>query len=257
MTVPQILIVDDEPNVRFILENALKYEGYQLHPAGSGSEAIALLRTNPIDLMLLDLHMEPMDGLTVFNTARRQDPWLVVIILTAYGAVESAVEALRLGAFDYLFKPATPENIRQRVRAGVAQRQQQLTQQRLAAQVAGLREILTELDQGQPQLPAERFIRQPGLVIDCAHRQATLNDQLLDLTTTEFDLLVCLVRQTPKPVSPRQLVNCVLGYDPNEVEARELIKWHIHHLRQKIEPVPQQPCYIKNIRHKGYLWSNP
>jgi DNA-binding response OmpR family regulator len=256
MNPPKILIVDDEASVRFILEHALKHQGYQVESAAGGADALRRLEENAFDLILLDLQMEPVDGLSVFGAARERDPNLVVIILTAYGSVESAVEALRLGAFDYLFKPTSPHTIRQRVAAGLAHRQKILHQLNLLKQLEVLRQSLSNLDEAlpDPPAPAQRFLTSGPLIIDFHHREATLSDQLLELTTTEFDLLVCLVKASPQPVSPRQLVSCAMGHDSDDVEAREMVKWHIHHLRRKIEPSPKQPQRIKTVRHKGYLW---
>ncbi len=258
---PKILIVDDEPNIRFVLERALRYEGYQLETAANGEEAIARLSTAapPYDLLLLDLKMEPVDGREVLRFARAQDPEVVVIILTAHASLESAVEALRLGAFDYLFKPVTPEKVRQRVREGIERRQQSLRRQQILSQMENLRQTLNALTNAASSLappPVQaRFVRSGPLVIDRHHRQATLGDRLLELTTAEFDILLALVTAAPQPLSPLELVHRALGYECGEQEARDLMKWHIHHLRRKVEPQPSRPRYIKTVRHRGYLWA--
>ncbi len=260
MEPPHILIVDDEANVRLILKNTLQHQGYVIDTAADGGEALRKLSESSYDLLLLDLHMEPISGLELFNQAREQDPHLVVIILTAYSSVESAVEALRLGAFDYLFKPAKPEAIRQRVKEGLNHRQHAVRRRQILAHIDSLRQALNDLETSEglaaPPETDKRFVHSGQLIIDRHHRQATLGGELLDLTTTEFDLLLCLVEAAPNPLSPRQLVNRALGYDSEETEARNIIKWHIHHLRRKIESDPTQPCYIKTVRHKGYLWSS-
>jgi len=203
--------------------------------------------------------MEPVGGLQVLQFARQQDPDVTAIILTAYSSVESAVKALRLGAFDYLFKPAHPADIRRRVQEALQFRRQTLQQRRLLNQIESLRQTLDSLSAEQQQIAppsvAQRFIRSGQLVIDTHHRTATLNNNLLNLTTAEFEVLLCLVKAAPQPVSPRQLVQCALGYTVDKVEARDVIKWHIHHLRRKIEP-ERRPRYIKTVRYKGYLWSN-
>lgn len=259
MNRPHILIIDDEASIRFVLENALKHEEYVVHTAADGAEALQKLAQTAYDLLLLDLQMEPVDGLVVLGAARKQDEEMVVIILTGYSSVESAVEALRLGAFDYLFKPATPETIRQRVQAGLQKRQQALQQRQLIQQIDMLHQTLnqlrTNIEVVSPPAPTRRFIRSGELVIDNHHRLATFHDTLLELTTTEFELLLCLVKAAPKPLTARELVNCAMGYDPNEVEARDMIKYHIHQLRHKIEP-GSKPHYIKTVRHKGYMWSD-
>ena len=258
MTQPHILIVDDNETVRFILVQSLRHEDYVIDSACDGSEALKKLEQTAYDLLLLDLHMAPIDGIEVLHRARALDPHLAIIILTAYSSVESAVDALRQGAFDYLFKPATPDAIRQRVRDGLQHRQQQLHQQNLLNKIDNLRQMLNELEPVQtmphPPEPDSRFMRSGQLVIDNHHRLATLNDSLLDLTTAEFDLLVCLVNAAPEPVCPRDLVKSALGYEVEEIEARDIAKWHIHQLRRKIEN-GTTPRFIKTVRHKGYLWS--
>lgn len=256
MSSPQILIVDDEPNVRFVLTHALKHAGYTLHTAANGAEALKLLQEVAIDLLLLDLNMEPIDGLAVFNAARQIDPHLTVIILTAYSSVESAVEALRLGAFDYLLKPASPHDIRQRVQAGLQQRRDTLHQQQVLAHIESLRQTLNTLGSAAVTPPPPALLRAGPLTLDTHRRCAEMNGHPLELTTTEFELLACLVQAAPKPVSPRRLVTCALGYNVDDVEARDIAKWHIHHLRQKIEPSPKKPQFIKTVRHQGYLWSH-
>ncbi len=258
MNLPHILIVDDEVNIRFLLKRTLSQEGYEVNIAADGAEALKQLTKIPYDLLLLDLHMEPIHGLDVLNFAREQDPNLVVIILTAYSSVESAVEALRLGAFDYLLKPAMPDAIRQRVQEGLQHRQQSLRHHHLLSQIENLHQtfknLVVENEILSPQSQTQRFVRSGKLVIDGHRHLATLNGGLLDLTTTEFDLLLCLVKAAPKLLSPRQLVNRAMGYDCDDMEARDIIKWHIHHLRRKIEPDPAHPRYIKTVRHKGYMW---
>jgi DNA-binding response OmpR family regulator len=259
MSRPQILIVDDESSVRFVLEQTLKNQDYVLDSVGSGDEALNKLAETMYDVILLDLHMEPIDGMAVFQAARSRDAEVVVIILTAYSSVESAVEALRLGAFDYLFKPVTPDTIRQRVREGLAHRRRVQWRQQTLLQIDNLRHALNEFDAESelvdPPTTEQRFVRSGAIVIDSHHRLATMNDDLLDLTTAEFDILVCLVKAAPEPLLPRELVKCALGYETEEIEARDIAKWHIHHLRRKIEVNLAKPRCIKTVRHKGYLWS--
>ncbi|MGB8213284.1 MAG: response regulator transcription factor [Anaerolineales bacterium] len=259
MDLPRILIVDDEANVRFVLEKTLSHEGYMLDTAENGQAAINKLGQSQYDLVLLDLNMKPVGGIQVLNAIRELNSEIVVIILTAHSTIDSAVEALRLGAFDYLYKPASPEAIRQRVREGIQHRQQTLLRSRLLDQIESLRQNLIDLDKetetiGQTASP-HRFIRTGKLVVDKYHRSATLDGELLDLTTAEFDLLACLADGAPSPVSPKKLVMAALNYDIDEAEAREIIKYHIHQLRQKVEPDSANPKYIKTVRYKGYFWS--
>ena len=257
MKQPRILIVDNEPNVRFVLEHTLRGEKYLIDLAANGEDAIALICAHAYDLLLLDLHMEPVNGIQVLNALRKENHDTVVIILTAHGSMESAVEALRLETFDYLLKPATPEIIRKRVREGLERHQRLLRRQQLVSQINTLKQALNELeaeDQSTPIMDDSRFVYRGNITIDHHHREITLDDRLLDLTSVEFNILSSLVEAAPAVVSPRQLVKVALGYETEESEAREIIKVYIHHLRQKIERNLAEPGYIKTVRHQGYLW---
>lgn len=259
MESPKILIVDDEANVRFIIERALTKSGYDVDSAADGKEAIEKINKTAYDMLLLDLEMRPVGGMEVLNEVHRLGRDVVVIIITAHSTVESAVKALKLRVFDYLFKPASPDAIRAVVREGLSQRQQAQRNARLISKAETLRQTFMDFesesqDLGKSQNPPGA--RKSGkLIIDSKRRIATLDGRTLDLTTTEFNLLSLLVQQAPEPVSARQLVNRALGYDAEDAEALEIIKWHIHHLRRKIEPDPRKPRLIKTVRYKGYAWS--
>lgn len=253
-----LLIVDDEPSVRTVLKRILQKQ-YCVTTAANGEEALQKLAANAYDLLLLDLKMGGIEGLEVLKAARGKDPEIIVIILTAYGALDSAVEALRLGAFDYIFKPAASDLLRERVAEGIRRRNRALQQRALLQQIASLKETLESMDEPQDAelVPRDerRFLRSGPLTIDRYHRTALFNGHPLHLTTAEFDVLLCLVQASPNSLNPQELVLCALGYDENPIEARRIIKWHIHRLRRKLEPDPPDPMYIKTIRSRGYLWS--
>ncbi|MDA0692989.1 MAG: response regulator [Nitrospinae bacterium] len=100
-----ILHVDDEESIRMVMSLDLKEEGYAVDSAGSGKEALEKLETSHYDLIITDLNMEGMNGIEVMQEAKKMKPEIMVMMLTAYGSLDSAVQALRLGASDYLFKP--------------------------------------------------------------------------------------------------------------------------------------------------------
>jgi DNA-binding response OmpR family regulator len=260
METPRILIVDDEPGVRFVLEKTLAAEGYRLETAAGGEEAIQKLADADYDVLLLDLKMMPVDGMQVINALRTKGSDAAVIIITAYSTIESAVEALRLGAFDYLFKPAAPDVIRQRVREAIVYSRQITRRARLLGQMESLRQNLLELEPepgsvGEATAP-DRFLRSGKLVVDNYHRSAILDGRTLDLTTAEFDLLRALVEAAPRPLAPRELARRALQYDLSEIEAAQTVKYHIHQLRRKLDDDPGHPRYIKTVRYKGYFWGD-
>src|SRR6266542_1452027 len=106
-----ILIVDDEPNMRWVLGRALEQAGYTVFGAESGEDCLAALVREPIELVLLDLKLKGEDGLTILRRIRERRPEVVVIMLTAYGTVSNAVEAMQLGAADFLRKPFDVEEV--------------------------------------------------------------------------------------------------------------------------------------------------
>lgn len=248
-----ILVVDDDPTIRLMMRGLLRGDDCVVDMATSGEQALAMLKKNRYDLMLLDLRMEPMSGLDVMAQARQQDADLVIIILTAYSSVESAAEAVRQGAFDYLFKTTEPEAIQQRVKDGLQRHEQAERLRRVVEQIELLRTTLNETP-GQSASVNRRFVHSGLLKIDLRNRTATLDGRALDLTDAEFGLLLRLVTSAPLPVEVRQLVTA-LGYEASSIEASEIVRRHICNLRKKLEPNPHHPRYIKAVRHASYLWS--
>jgi two-component system response regulator AtoC len=118
----QILVVDDEANLRKVLSAQLARDGYDVHTAEDGEEALAFLREHHIDLVITDLKMPKMDGMDLLRAAVRDDPSLPVVMLTAHGTIDNAVEALKSGAFDYITKPFDQNEVRQIVRKALRTR---------------------------------------------------------------------------------------------------------------------------------------
>ncbi len=250
----RILIADDESGIRFVLCELLTRDGHAVDEAASGEDAVSKLAANDYDIVLADLKMPPGSGMDVLRNLRARNKDSLVIIMTAYSTIESAIEALRLGAFDYLFKPIKFDDIRQRVREALLHRQKRAQKENVEQQIESLRSLLNELDNA-PALNAGRFLRSGDLIVDRNHRTATLRGGLLELTSAEFDVLVCLVEAAPNPVLPGEIVKKALGYEADETRASETAKWYIHHLRRKIETDDGKPRLIKTIRYRGYLWS--
>ena len=258
-SIPHILVVDDERAMRESLEEILTLEGFQVTLADSGEAALEILRKTPIDLMLLDLKMKGMDGLQVTETGKQIAPDTVIIMLTAHGTLESAIAAMRRGAFDYLLKPAAVSDIVASVQRGLSHRAQMLRQRDL---VGLMQRAISELQ--TPGAPAEnsaavaqpdRYLRARGISLDLQRHVASSHDQVLDLTLTEFKMLAYLMNHPDQVISPRELVAAVQGYDADEHEARAIVRVHIRRLRQKIEPDPDQPQHVLNVRGVGYLFA--
>jgi DNA-binding response OmpR family regulator len=261
---PKILVVDDEEVTRLSLAEILSLEGYQVTSASSGEEALQKLEEEAFDLVLADLVMREVDGLQVMEAAKKLSPETVVIMLTAYGSLESAIQAMRQGAYDYLIKPCGAQEIVASVESGLAEQRQERRRQELVARVE---EMLRALKAEESEIPASasrsdqlkraRFLQSGGIIVDLQKHMATSHGQLLDLTPTEFRLLACLMRKADQVLSCQELVREVQNYDCNELEARDIIRVHIRRLRQKIEPDPANPQYVLNVRGVGYMFASP
>ena len=256
----RILTVDDEASIRLTLAAMLRRAGYDVTSAESGEEAVALLEQHGFDLLLVDLKMPGMDGMQVVAAARQRQPDLAIIVLTGHGSLDTAIDGLHQGVFDYVLKTAEPAHVVERVAAGLEARRQQQRQKTLldvvGTAVQELRGPATASNEPQaPSAAAERVLTIGALRLDAWRQVATLEGRTLPLTPTEFRVLLCLAEHAGAMLSYAQLVRCTQGYDADELEAGELIKPHIHHLRQKLEPEPSAPRYILNVRGKGYMLS--
>ncbi|GAB4441930.1 MAG: response regulator transcription factor [Chloroflexi bacterium OHK40] len=265
-TPAKVLVVDDEQNIRLTLSALLGRAGHAVTVAASGEEAVALFERQPFDLMLVDLQMPGMNGIQVVEALRAGGHDTAVIVLTGHGSLDTAIAAMHQGIFDYLLKTSDPEQIVERVAAGLEDRARR---QRQSALISAIGAAAQELAGGAPapatigelnrppapapQHPGERQITIGQLQLDTWHQTATLGGRSLNLTPTEFRLLLCLAEHAGQMLAYTQLVRCAQGYEASDLEAGELIKPHIHHLRQKLEPDPSAPRYLLNVRGKGYI----
>ena len=230
------LVVDDEKGVRFFLEETLRREGYDVTSASSGEDALDRLRDTPFDLVMLDLRLGGRtDGLRVLEAIRWRWPETVVIILTGHGSMESALTAIREGVDGYLLKPVEPQEVRHTVVEALERRRQR-------ARVHQTQEDKQVLEVGPFRVDPEKHL-------------VTMDGQPLDLTPQEWSLLVHLIENRQKVLTPEELVRVVREYEPEDLyEARQIIKWYVHRLRRKVEPKPSKPRYILNVRGVGYTF---
>ncbi|MFL7792987.1 MAG: winged helix-turn-helix domain-containing protein, partial [Anaerolineae bacterium] len=156
-------------------------------------------------------------------------PGMAAVILTAHGSLESAMAAIREGVDGYLLKPAKPEDVREAVKQALERH-------------GGLRKA-----------EESRTIQRGAFSVDLEQHLATRDGEVLDITPQELKLLVHLIQNAPRVIAPLELVRVVREYDPEDLyEARQIIKWYIHRLRQQVEPDPSSPQHIVNVRGVGY-----
>lgn len=262
LTAPRtILVVDDETNLRQTLALILKKAGYAVTTAGNGAEARRDLESNDYNLIFLDLKMPDVDGITLLNEIRRSHPRTSVLILTAHATLDSAIEAVRLGARDYLLKPIDPEKILSRVSEIIAEAEEQSRRRELMGELQGLISEITQLEQQPtkppappepPQVDPNRYLQRGPFILDLHVRHIAVGQKSISLSPTAFNYLVTLLRHAPDPVSYEVLVQESQGYKPTLMEARDMARWRIHELRKAIEADSRQPQYIITVRDVGY-----
>lgn len=234
-----ILVVDDEPVARQSLTDILKLEGYLVNSAPNGQAAVEYIRTHPVDLMIVDLRMPGMDGLEVVQVVNQVSPETEVILLTAFGSTESAVQALRLRIHDYLLKPASPAQILASVKKG-------LTRRTARTKTSS---VVTDSDEA-----IEIFNLKDGTSVDLSRRQIKHKSKVEHLTPAEGRLLRILMENEGKVYSHRELVLLVQGYDTSQREAPEILRPLVSRLRHKLEQFPALSERVVSVRGTGYLY---
>jgi DNA-binding response OmpR family regulator len=257
-----ILVVDDEDPLRLSLSLILQKENYRVETAANADEALKCLQLREYDLIFLDLNLPGMSGIDLLVEIHRRVPQMPVVILTAYAALESAIQAIRLGARDYLIKPVEPVAILTRVAQVLADREQPARKKEIVGQLQALLAELqrmegedltsTKAPDALPPADPARFLKKGDFELDLRARHATLNGKYVPVTGIYFDYLSTLLRHAPKAVEYKTLVKESQGYDVAVVEAQDLARWRIHELRKIIEADPERPQYILTVRGTGY-----
>jgi DNA-binding response OmpR family regulator len=231
-----ILVVDDEPVARQSLTDILKLEGYLVTSAPNGQAAIGHVRSNPVDLMIVDLRMPGMDGLEVVQVLNQISPDTEVILLTAYGSTDTAIQALRLRIHDYLLKPASTAQIIASVKKALTRR-------------SSRNSVDTDLVD-----PINVVTLKDGTSIDLDRRQIKHRNTIEHLTPAEGRLMRILMENEGKVFSHRELVLLVQGYDTSQREAPEILRPLVSRLRHKLEKFPMLSERVVSVRGTGYLY---
>ena len=225
----KIMVVDDDADIREVIEVLLSSEGYEIIMASNGKEALELINED-IDLIILDIMMPEMNGYQVCIHLREKTN-APILFLTAKGQDSDKTLGFSSGGDDYLTKPFSYNELNGRVKALLRR---------------------YHVYQGKSVKKEEETVYQSGdLKIDSRHRQAYLGKQKLELTDIEFDILEYLVINKRQVISPSQLFEAI-WHEDYYYGANNTIMVHIRHLRQKIEEDPQNPIHIKTIWGKGY-----
>ncbi len=234
-----ILVVDDEPVARQSLTDILKLEGFIVGSVPNGQAAVEHIRTHTVDLMIVDLKMPGMDGLEVIQVVNQTSPDTEIILLTAHGSIETAVQALRLRIHDYLLKPASPAQIIASVKKGLSRHDRSRVSNAAVTSTESTQEVYTLKD---------------GTMVDLSRRQIKFKNKIEHLTPAEGRLLRILMENEGKVFSHRELVLLVQGYDTSQREAPEILRPLVSRLRHKLEAFPSLSEKVVSVRGTGSLY---
>lgn len=221
----RVLVVDDDPDARWLATEALVEHGFEVSEADDGHGATEQLQGRSPDLVVLDLGLPGIGGLDVLKWLRATSD-VPVIVLTGRSEQSDRIVGLELGADDYIVKPFDPRELVARVNAVLRR---------------GRDDRRNSLDFGE-------------LTIDLQTRDVTCSGELVNLTAKEFDVLACLARSPRRVFSREELLDKVWGSSPKWQDAGT-VNEHIHRLRRKIEPDPGAPRWIATMRGAGYRFT--
>ena len=222
-----VLVVDDELKITRLVRDYLHQAGFSVLTAADGQSALAVARSEQPDMIVLDLGLPGLDGLDVTRALRATSD-VPIIMLTARTEESDRIVGLELGADDYLTKPFSPKELVARVRA-----------------------VLRRVD---ASVEAPSIIKAVGLTIDTAKRLVLVDDQPVDLTPTEYDLLSHLARSPGRVFTRAQLLDALHGVTFESYE--RAIDAHIKNVRRKIEPDPAHPKYVLTVYGVGYKYAD-
>ena len=223
--VTRALLVEDDRKLSALVQEFLAQHGVEAVIAGDGVEALQQLGSARFDILLVDLMLPGMDGLTL--TRRIRERWKTpLIMVTARGDDADKIVGLELGADDYLAKPFNPRELLARIRA-------------VLRRASPAEEVLVRFTSG-------------GLAIDFGAREVTVDGKRQSLTAHEYEILCALSRNAGRVLTRDQLLDLVKG-DGADAAFDRSIDVHVSRLRQKIEPDPRHPRYVKTVRGAGYL----
>jgi two-component system phosphate regulon response regulator OmpR len=225
-----ILVVDDEPDVREVLEEYFVAHGYAVVGAENADSARALAAQHPIDLALVDINMPGEDGLSLARHLRERYAKVAIVMLTSAGTVVDRIVGLEMGADDYVPKPFDPRELAARVKS-VLRRTSAASRADIGAEKVRIGRCVLDL---------------------AAHRLTDENGAEVAMSPLEFDLLKALAAHPNRPLSRERILNLNQQRDWDPFDRS--VDLRIMRLRKKVEPDPEHPRFIRTIRNEGYIF---
>jgi two-component system, OmpR family, alkaline phosphatase synthesis response regulator PhoP len=233
----KVLVVDDEQSIVTLLQYNLEQAGFEVLTAMDGQEGKELAETESPDIIVLDLMLPKLDGMEVCKQLRQKNIMVPILMLTAKDDELDKIIGLELGADDYMVKPFSPREVIARVKAILRRTQIQ-------------NEVPEEAEKNNDEL-----IEIGKLKIYPQKYEAYFQEELLELTLKEFELLLYLAQNKGRVLTRDQLLSAVWNYE--FAGDTRIVDVHISHLREKIEEETKRPVYIKTLRGLGYKLEGP
>jgi two-component system response regulator RpaA len=231
---PCILLIEDDSDMRELVAGHLEHGGFDVHRADDGIKGQALALQFSPDVILLDLMLPKVDGLTLCQRLRRDERTarIPILMITALGGTKDKVSGFNSGADDYLTKPFDLEELMVRIKA-----------------------LLRRSDRAPLSTKHSEILSYGSLTLVPERFEAIWFDLPVRLTHLEFELLHCLLQRHGQTVAPSLILKEVWGYEPDD--DIETIRVHVRHLRTKLEPDPRKPRFIKTVYGAGYCLELP
>ncbi|MBO0462620.1 MULTISPECIES: response regulator transcription factor [unclassified Enterococcus] len=230
----KVLVVDDEPSIVTLLTFNLEKEGYKVTSAADGQEGLDLALEHSYDFIILDVMLPSIDGIAITQKLRQEKNETPILILTAKDDQVDRIIGLEIGADDYLTKPFSPREVLARMKAIFRRIEPRKTQP----------------DEAEPEYLSIGQIR-----ADLTNYQVTIEDQPIELTPKEFELLVYFMKRKDRVIDRDTLLDRIWNFDFSGQS--RIVDVHVSHLREKIERDPKHPKYLLTVRGFGYKFQEP
>lgn len=256
--VESVMIVDDENAFQSAWTEALVKQGYPIAQAVSADEAEKLLSEQEFGLALVNLKSNGhVRGLDMLEWIKENAPSTDVILVTSYAHLEASINALKMGAYDYLVKPVNITEVVTRVNRCMKERKEASERLQVINQIEMmLNQLRAALEpENDDRLGHDQIIETPNIIVDRRKRMVVQNGELISLSPTEFDMLDYLVSNGDRVVSASELIRAVQGYEMDEMDARPIVRVNVRRLRQKIEEDTANPRHILTVRSRGYRFA--
>lgn len=230
----KVLVVDDEPSIVTLLTFNLEKEGYKVTSAADGQEGLDLALEHSYDFIILDVMLPSIDGIAITQKLRQEKNDTPILILTAKDDQVDRIIGLEIGADDYLTKPFSPREVLARMKAIFRRIEPRKTQP----------------DEAEPE-----YLSIGQIKADLTNYQVMIEDQPIELTPKEFELLVYFMKRKDRVIDRDTLLDRIWNFDFSGQS--RIVDVHVSHLREKIERDPKHPKYLLTVRGFGYKFQEP